>query len=40
MGSERRGPTMSAYDEFAAFASADGRSGFGLAEHGVVRRLF
>ena len=40
MGDERDGPTMSCFDEFASFTAADGRAGFGLAEHGVVRRLF
>jgi len=40
MGDERDGPTMSCFDEFAPFTAADGRAGFGLAEHGVVRRLY
>jgi hypothetical protein len=43
MGSERRGPAMSAYDEFCGFHAAGGveeEEGFGLAEHGTVRRLF
>lgn len=40
MGPERRGPAMSAYDEFAPFRAAGGEVGFGLAEHGIVRRLF
>jgi hypothetical protein len=31
---------MSAFDEFAAFETADGARRFGLAEHGTVRRLF
>ena len=31
---------MSCFDEFAPFTTADGVTGFGLAEHGVVRRLF
>ena len=40
MGDERAGPAMSCFDEFASFTTADGVAGFGLAEHGVVRRLF
>lgn len=40
MGDERAGPAMSCFDEFAPFTTADGLTGFGLAEHGVVRRLF
>ncbi|MCV7412391.1 hypothetical protein AWC05_17405 [Mycobacterium florentinum] len=40
MGDERAGPAMSCFDEFASFTSADGLAGFGLAEHGVVRKLF
>jgi hypothetical protein len=40
MSNERHGPTMSAYDEFAPFTTADGRCGFGLVEHGVVRKLY
>jgi hypothetical protein len=40
MSWERRGPTMSAYDEFAAFHLPDGREGFGVAEHGSVRQVF
>lgn len=39
MGRERTGPTMSAYDEFLEFATSDGRSGHGLVEQGIVRRL-
>jgi hypothetical protein len=40
MSWERHGPTMSAYDEFAAFRAPDGSQGFGVAEHGSVRQLF
>lgn len=40
MGEERAGPAMSCFDEFASFTTTGGRAGFGLAEHGVVRRLF
>jgi hypothetical protein len=40
MGWERRGPTMSAYDEFCAFCTGDGAKGFGVAEHGTVRMLY
>lgn len=39
MGPVRRGPSMSAYDEFAPFKTSDGTTGFGLAEHGTVRHL-
>jgi hypothetical protein len=39
MSWERHGPTMSAYDEFAPFPLADGTEGFGVAEHGFVRKL-
>jgi hypothetical protein len=40
MGWERRGPTMSAYDEFDWVQTADGTEGVTLTEQGVVRRLF
>jgi hypothetical protein len=40
MSWERRGPAMSAYDEFAPFTTSDGASGFGVAEHGTVRQLY
>ena len=40
MSWERHGPTMSAYDEFAPFRTADGQEGFGVAEHGNVRQLY
>jgi hypothetical protein len=40
MSWERHGPTMSAYDEFASFKTADGQEGFGVAEHGNVRQLY
>lgn len=40
MSWERRGPAMSAYDEFAPFALPDGSPGYGVAEHGTVRQLF
>jgi hypothetical protein len=40
MGDERAGPAMSCFDEFASFTTANGVTGFGLAEHGVVRKLF
>jgi len=40
MGWERRGPTMSAYDEFDRVRTGDGRDGIGLTEQGVVRRIF
>jgi hypothetical protein len=40
MGAERRGPTLSAYDEFSALSSADGEHGHGFIEHAALRRLF
>lgn len=40
MGEERAGPAMSCFDEFAPFTTAEGRAGFGLTEHGIVRKLF
>jgi hypothetical protein len=40
MGWERRGPAMSAYDEFCPFVLADGTAGYGVAQHGNVRQLF
>jgi hypothetical protein len=39
MGWERQGPTMSAYDEFFTFRTSDGRTGYGMVEQGIVRRL-
>ena len=40
MGWERRGPTMSAYDEFDRIRTAGGAEGVTLTEQGIVRRLF
>lgn len=40
MGWERHGPTMGAYDEFFEVQDASGNSGFGMAEHGIVRHLY
>jgi hypothetical protein len=40
MSWERRGPTMSVFDEFCGFRLPDGTDGFGVAEHGNVRQLF
>lgn len=40
MGAVRRGPTVSAYDEFIQFTIGDGEHGHGLAEHDIVRKLF
>jgi len=40
MGWERRGPTMSAYDEFNHVRSDAGDAGISIAEQGVVRRVF
>ena len=40
MGWIRRGPAMSAYDEFVTLIGPDGSEAFGMAEHGVVRHLF
>jgi hypothetical protein len=40
MGDERDGPAMSCFDEFAPFTTADVSVGFGLVEHGIVRKLF
>ena len=40
MGWERRGPTMSAYDEFNRVRSDAGDEGISIAEQGVVRRVF
>ena len=40
MGWERRGPTMSAYDEFNRVRSATGEEGVSIAEQGVVRKVF
>jgi len=39
MGWERIGPTMSAYDEFLELRTGTGRSGYGLVEQGIIRRL-
>jgi hypothetical protein len=40
MGWERHGPTLGAYDEFFEVEDDDGRLGFGMAEHGIVRLLY
>jgi hypothetical protein len=40
MGWERRGPTMSAYDEFDRIRTDTGDEGVTLTEQGVVRRIF
>jgi hypothetical protein len=40
MGWERRGPTMSAYDEFDRVRTEAGAVGVTLTEQGVVRRIF
>jgi hypothetical protein len=42
MGWERRGPTLSAYDEFVELAGRDGAGerGIGLIEQGAVRMLY
>jgi len=40
MSWERSAPTMSAYDEFCPFRTDDGTEGFGVAEHGSVRKLY
>jgi hypothetical protein len=40
MGWTKRGPAMSAYDEFVALRTSDGSEAFGMAEHGVVRQLY
>jgi hypothetical protein len=40
MGVERRGPTMSCYDEFVEVEAADGRVGHGIFEQGIRRDLF
>jgi hypothetical protein len=40
MGWERRGPTMSAYDQFARIRTDGGDEGVTLTEQGVVRRIF
>ena len=40
MGWERRGPTMSAYDEFDRVRTDGGEEGITLTEQGVVRRIF
>ena len=40
MGWVRRGPTMSAYDEFLPVVTGDGERGFAMVEHGSVRNLF
>jgi hypothetical protein len=40
MGSTKRGPAISAYDEFLALRAPDGSMAFGIAEHAVVRQLY
>jgi hypothetical protein len=40
MGWVRRGPTMSAYDEFLPVLTSGGTRGFAMVEHGSVRNLF
>jgi hypothetical protein len=40
MGWERRGPTLSAFDEFCELQSGAGKRGVGLIEQGVVKQLF
>lgn len=40
MGWARRGPTMSAYDEFDRARTADGAEGVTLTEQGVRRMIF
>jgi hypothetical protein len=40
MGWERRGPTMSAYDEFNHVRTDAGDEGISIAEQGIVRRVF
>jgi hypothetical protein len=40
MGPERRGPTLSAYDEFLELVTPDGERGHGFIEHASLRRLF
>jgi hypothetical protein len=40
MGSERRAPVMSAYDEFDRIRTPDALSGTAICEQGVLRRLF
>jgi hypothetical protein len=40
MGWERHGPTMGAFDEFFTVEDSEGRGGFGMAEHGIVRNLY
>jgi hypothetical protein len=40
MGPERRGPTLSAYDEFVELSTPDGERGYGFIEHASLRRLF
>ena len=37
---ERRGPMMSAYDEFCGITDDLGAEGFGVIEHGQIRNLF
>lgn len=39
MGWTRQGPTMSAYDELIEVELADGRSGQGVVEQGMIRQL-
>jgi hypothetical protein len=40
MGPERRGPTLSAYDEFVELSLPSGDRGYGFIEHAALRRLF
>jgi hypothetical protein len=40
MGWERKGPTLSAFDEFCSLRTSDGQVGSGLVEQGIVKRLF
>lgn len=37
---ERRGPMMSAYEEFCPLSNDAGSDGFGLVEHGQIRHLY
>ena len=40
MGVERRGPTLSVYDEFNEVAMSDGTIGHGIAEQAVRKQLW
>jgi hypothetical protein len=40
MGWEREGPAMSSYDEFTPVRTDRGAAGFGMFEHGIIRRLY